>query len=246
MNHYTFKGLVKHFENSAAESRDKRLWQHLLSSCLSRHQTCAEFHLCDSVRNRRKWKTKIKTHLTASLQNDVMLTPLFKIAFLHTGCIVQSAYIWMYLFWTYVHLYFNELHTYVLAHVCLTLSAVISSSASAVVSSSSVFACCSWLSRARRAACRLLIWDSRSCKERVNSDTCRLISNFSSSCSRPIYKETGLGWRLCAYDRAYQTCSRLYLHIIFCIFFSTCPEDQMAGILGHRGDSEIGRNLKTG
>ena len=36
---------------------DKRLWQHLLSSCLSRHQTCAEFHLCDSVRN-DKWRVK--------------------------------------------------------------------------------------------------------------------------------------------------------------------------------------------
>lgn len=70
----------------------------------------------------------------------------------------------------------------------LTLKAVISSSASAVVSSNSVFACCSWLSKARRAACRLLICDSRSCRERVNSDTCLLISSFSSSCSKPIWK----------------------------------------------------------
>lgn len=70
----------------------------------------------------------------------------------------------------------------------LTLSTVISSSASAVVSSSSVLACCSWLSRAWRAACRLLIWDSRSCSERVSSVTWRLISSFCSSCSSPIYK----------------------------------------------------------
>lgn len=69
-----------------------------------------------------------------------------------------------------------------------TLSTVISSSASAVVSSSSVLACCSWLSRAWRAACRLLIWDSRSCSDRVSSVTWRLISSFCSSCSNPIYK----------------------------------------------------------
>lgn len=69
---------------------------------------------------------------------------------------------------------------------CLTLSTVISSSASAVVSSSSVLACWSWLSRAWRAACRLLIWDSRSCKDKVTSVTWRLISSFCSSCSSPI------------------------------------------------------------
>ncbi len=74
-----------------------------------------------------------------------------------------------------------------LLSLCLTLSTVISSSASAVVSSSSVLACCSWLSRAWRAACRLLIWDSRSCIDRVSSVTWRLISSFCSSCSSPIY-----------------------------------------------------------
>lgn len=73
MNHHTFKGLVKHVENwsAAAESRDKRLWKlYLLSSCLSRHQTCAEFHLCDSVRNKTKWKAKNQTHLTATLNEE--------------------------------------------------------------------------------------------------------------------------------------------------------------------------------
>lgn len=98
--------------------------------------------------------------------------------------------------WMYMHLYISERLLYVLVCFVPTLSAVISSSASAVVSSSSVFACCSWLSSARRAACRLLIWDSRSCRERVNSDTCRLISSFSSSCSRPICRETRPRWML--------------------------------------------------
>lgn len=78
---------------------------------------------------------------------------------------------------------------------CLTLRTVISSSASAVVSSSSVLACCSWLSRAWRAAWRLVIWDSRSCIDRVNSVTWRLISSFSSSCSSPIY--IGKQWAMC-------------------------------------------------
>ena len=75
-----------------------------------------------------------------------------------------------------------------LLYLSLTLSTVISSSASAVVSSSSVLACCSWFSTAWRAACRLLIWDSRSCSDRVTSVTWRLISSFCSSCSSPIYK----------------------------------------------------------
>lgn len=73
MNHYTFKGLVKHVENwsAAAESRDKRLWKlYLLSSCLSRHQTCAEFRLCDSVRNKTKWRAKNQTHPTATLNEE--------------------------------------------------------------------------------------------------------------------------------------------------------------------------------
>lgn len=69
----------------------------------------------------------------------------------------------------------------------LTLRTVISSSASAVVSSSSVLACWSWLSSAWRAVWRLLIWDSRSCRERVNSVTWRFISSFCSSFSSPIY-----------------------------------------------------------
>lgn len=66
----------------------------------------------------------------------------------------------------------------------LTVSAWISSSASAVVSSSSVFAWRSWLSRAARAACRAVSWDSRSCRDSCSSVSCRFSSSFCSSCSR--------------------------------------------------------------
>lgn len=65
-----------------------------------------------------------------------------------------------------------------------TVSAWISSSASAVVSSSSVLAWRSWLSRAARAACRAVSWDSRSCRESCSSVSWRFSSSFCSSCSR--------------------------------------------------------------
>lgn len=72
------------------------------------------------------------------------------------------------------------------------MRAWISSSASAVVSSSSVLASRSWFSRAVRAACSPVTWDSLSCRVSCSSVSCLLSSSFCSSCSRLTWRQSSI------------------------------------------------------